>query len=461
MSIVHVLQKENAAKQYWTANDHVLVAISGGVDSMALLHAMQQLPVEERPHLTVLHVHHHLREAAEADYLLVRDYCREHELQLEVKHWENPPDSNVEAAARQFRYNFFKDQMAEMGSSMVLTAHHADDQMETILMRLTRGSTLKGYAGIQPTRTFGTGKLIRPLLTVEKDALYAYCSAHAVPFREDETNQMLGYTRNRYRQQVIPLIKNENEQAARHFADFSNDLTDLVTLATPLIVEACHTLFVKKETEWTLDRGAFLEHSDVMKRLVMSHFLMEIWDVPVQRQHVQQIIALATSEKPQSEITLSGGQVQRRYGVIRFLSSNPVKLKKLQFKEELSLNKWLLLPFNGKIGLFLSCTQERENEQKVHVRKEEVSLPLVVRNWQPGDTIQLNKNNPFTKKVARIFIDKKIPVEERERAWVVADQEGKILFVPGYASSIWIHESGDFTVSLININEVQYVTSRR
>lgn len=460
MSIVQLLQKDNAAQQYWTANDQVLLAVSGGVDSMALLHAMQQLPLEERPHYTVLHVHHHLREAAEADYRLVRDYCQEYGLDFEVRHWENPPHTNVEAAARKFRYDFFKEQMVAKGSTVVLTAHHADDQMETILMRLTRGSTLKGYAGIQKARSFGEGTLIRPLLSIEKESLYDYCAKNAVPFREDETNQTLGHTRNRYRQQVVPLIKKENEQAAHHFADFSNDLTDLVTIVAPLIADYCQQLFTKEESEWVLDRTDFLARSDAIQRLVTSHFLTDIWQVPVQRQHIQQIIDLATSEKPQAELILSGGIVQRRYAIIRFYRSKPAKLKKLQFNKELSLNKWLLLPFNGKIGLFLSCTKDAVNESKVYIREEEVTFPLVVRNWQPGDTIQLNKNNPFTKKIARIFIDKKIPIEERELAWVVVDRAGKILMVPGYASSIWIHKSGDYVLSLININEVQYVTSR-
>lgn len=460
MSIVHVLQKENAAQRYWTANDQVLLAISGGVDSMALLHAMQQLPLEERPHYTVLHVHHHLREAAEADYRLVRDYCQAYGLDFEVKHWENPPHTHVEAAARKFRYDFFKEQMIAKGSTVLLTAHHADDQMETILMRLTRGSTLKGYAGIQKVRPFGEGMLIRPFLSIEKESLYAYCAKNAVPFCEDETNQTLGYTRNRYRQQVVPLIKKENAQAAHHFSDFSNDLTDLVTIATPVIADCCQQLFTKETSGWVLNRTDFLAHSGAMQRLVMSHFLTAIWQVSVQRQHIQQIIDLMTNEKPQAELILSEGRVQRRYGTIRFYKSQPDKLKKLQFNKELSLNKWLLLPFNGKIGLFLSCTNDAMNESKVYIREEEITFPLVVRNWQPGDTIQLNKNNPFTKKVARIFIDKKIPIEERELAWVVVDQAGKILMVPGYASSIWIHESGDYTLSLININEVQYVTSR-
>src|SRR5699024_6021746 len=123
---------------------------------------------------------------------------------------------------------------------------------------------------------------------------------------------------------------------------------------------------------------------------------------------------------------LADGTVQRRYAVIRFLLPQAAKLKKLQFKEDLSLNKWLVLPFNGKIGLFLPSKQECESEPNMYVRKEEVTLPLIVRNWQPGDTIQMNHKKTFTKKISRIFIDKKIPVEEREAAWVVTDQQGKI-----------------------------------
>lgn len=461
MSIVQTLRKDNAQYGYWQAGDRVLLAISGGVDSMALLHAMQQLPPPERPNMTVLHVHHHLREEANQDCQLVVDYCHAHGLDLEVKHWRDHPDSNIEAAARKFRYAFFKEQMAAKNSTILLTAHHADDQMETILMRLTRGSTLNGYAGIQRIRPLGNGSLIRPLLAFEKKSLYDYCQQYAVPFCEDATNQELTYTRNRFRHQIVPLIKGENTQAARHFAEFSSDLTDLAEVAMPLIEQTSTRIFTPKEGEWELDRADFLMQGEAMRRLVISHFLTAHWQGAAQRQHVQQIIDLIVGHQPQATIDLPGGIVRRRYDRIAFVLLEKTKLNKLQFKKELSLNKWLQLPFNGKIGLFLPSVKAPSNPPLGYLRQEEVSLPLVIRNWQPGDTIQMNKKQPFTKKVARIFIDKKIPLEARDQAWVVADQAGKLLLVPGYASSIWVHDSGDYALSIININEVQDdVTSR-
>ncbi|MGP6139199.1 MULTISPECIES: tRNA lysidine(34) synthetase TilS [unclassified Jeotgalibaca] len=444
MTLTQVLRTANAFHGYWQAGDQVLLAVSGGVDSMALLHAMQQLPFNERPEMTVLHIHHHLRTEAEKDYQLVHNYCEEHHLKLEVKHWTEHPESNIEAAARAFRYEFFKEQMATTNSKLLLTAHHADDQMETILMRLARGSTLPGYAGIQRIRSFATGHLVRPLLAFEKKELYAYCAEHAVPFREDESNFSSDYTRNRFRNTIVPLLKQENEQAARHFGEFSDELSDLLSVATPVIKEASKQLFQKNGKDWVLSIQAFLEQPPAMQRLVLSYFLTNVWEATTQRQHTQQLLDLMVAGKPQAEIALIGGTVQRRYDLITFKLTETAKLNKLQFNQELELNKWLELPFNGKIGLFLSSTYASENGTIARLKAEEVVLPLIVRNWQHGDAIQLNKKQPFTKKIARIFIDNKIPNEDRDQAWVVTDYSGKILLVPGYATSIWLHEIGDY-----------------
>lgn len=446
MTLTQMLRKANSAHQYWRAAEPVLLAISGGVDSMALLHAMQQLPMDEKPMMTILHVHHHLRSDADLDYELVAEYCLKNNLPYVVKHWHNPPTNNVEEAARLFRYQFFIEQMREKNSQVLLTAHHADDQMETILMRLVRGSTLAGYAGIQKERTLATGRLIRPLLAIEKKDLYAYCEAYNVPFREDESNESLLYSRNRYRNVIVPLIKQENEQAAKHFGEFSESLTDLLTIAEPLIVGTFEVLFKQEGVAWELSIPLFKAQSESMQRMVLSHFLTKVWEVPTQRQHFQQLLLMIESEKPQTEITLAGGIIQKRYDTVRFKRSVTSEPGKLQFNQELELNAWLQLPFNGKIGLFLSHDTAPAGESQIQLNSQDIKLPLIVRNWQPGDTIRMNKTKPFTKKVARIFIDKKVPMEKRHQVWIVTDSEGKVLLVPGYASSIWIHELGDIKI---------------
>lgn len=451
--LVKRLQEENAVGRFWQSSDTVLLAVSGGVDSMALLDAFHRLPEEEKPSLQVLHVHHHLREEAEQDCETVRDYCFLHRIPFQVRHWEPHlhPESNLEAAARAFRYHFFEKQMEEQKAAVLVTAHHADDQMETILMRLTRGSTLSGYAGIRKERPFGPGKLVRPFLRVEKPELYDYCQKYQVPYCEDRTNQTLAYTRNRYRHQVIPMLKKENEQAAAHFSDFSDDLQSLLDIALPVVEESFSVCFKKVATGWQLTIPNFTKMSTKMQQVLIGFFLQEFWSkegVSFQRSHVQAILSLIAATQPQAELTLSGGKVRKRYERLYFDSrTNSQEEKtdlsaKTTYLAEMDLNEWLELPFNGKIGLFSykearTFCQLPTDTEWVYL-EEGIKYPLYVRFWQSGDRIRLNKKAPFTKKISRIFIDKKIPREERTKAVIVADAEGTILWVPGHACSIWV-----------------------
>ena len=168
------LCKELERQQLWDKESRLLLAVSGGADSMALLGLVQQLPPEWQPQFAVVHVHHHLREESDEEFRMVQDYCQSQRIPFFAEHWseESHPKSNLEMAAREFRYAFFADMMEKWPATHLATAHHADDQLETILMRLVRGSTLKGISGIAMTRTFGPGQLVRPLLVVpERRAL--------------------------------------------------------------------------------------------------------------------------------------------------------------------------------------------------------------------------------------------------------------------------------------------------
>lgn len=448
------LHDENKVYHFWTTSDTVLLAVSGGVDSMALLDAFSKIPIEERPNFAVLHVHHHLRKEADVDCKLVQQFCMTQNIPFYVQHWDKElhPDSNLEAAARNFRYQFFDDKMNEFTAAVLLTAHHADDQMETILMRLTRGSTLNGVAGIKKERLFGSGKLVRPLLDVQKDELYEYCKKYQVPYIEDATNAGEEFTRNRFRNQITPLIKKENTKAAQHFNEFSVELQALLEVAKPIIKKAFRNCFKQKDDIWFLEIPLFLTLTHGMRYLLLSYFLQEVWlqsGTSFRKSHVDDILELIEGVTPQATLNVSGGKVERRYEVLYFkknaLSKHGKDTDEKNFQTylaEIELNQWLELPFNGKIGLFLYSEPNVSHPSLLGthwVRVEEgVPYPLHVRYWQAGDRIRMNKNAPFTKKVSRIFIDRKIPQEKRAQAIVVTDAEDRILWIPGFAHSIWV-----------------------
>ena len=325
--LVKTIQEENEKFHFWTPSDTVLLAVSGGVDSMALLDAFSKIADDGRPSFSVVHVQHHLRSEADEDCALVQDFCDARKIPFYVKHWELTlhPKSNVEAAARSFRYQFFQEKMQELGATALLTAHHADDQMETILMRLSRGSTLKGIAGIQKERAFGTGKLIRPLLDLSKEELYTYCKEEGVSYLEDLTNADNEFTRNRFRNRIIPLIKKENSKASTHFNEFSQDIQDLLEVSLPIIQKEYKKCFEKQTDVWLLHVPMFLSLPVSMRRLLVGYFLQEVWTplgVSFRRSHVNKIMKMAEGTTPQMSLNISGGKVQRSYETIYFKANS-------------------------------------------------------------------------------------------------------------------------------------------
>lgn len=448
--IVETLVKDNNRYHYWQQGDKMLIAVSGGVDSMALLAAFLQLPASHQPEIFVLHVHHHLRPEADLDCQLVETYCQKHHIPYYIKHWHpsEHPVGNIEAAGRKFRYEFFAEKMIELQATHLLTAHHADDQMETILMRLTRGSTLSGYAGIQKKRKFQRGQLLRPLLEIEKEELYKFCERQNIPFREDASNKTQTYTRNRYREQVIPFIKAENSKAAQHFQTFSTELSTVLDVVYPVVAQTFAHHFTFEDEKWLLQLETFQKEQRSMQKLLLSYFFQEKWQavgIHVQQQHVEQILELIESSGPQATYHVSGGLVSKRYQRMYFSTKDQEKKEnhqRLDFDTELIENEWLDLPFNGKIGLFSTDSVNGETKQTsftiAQTPESTLAFPLYVRFWKPGDRIQMNRKAPFTKKISRLFIDQKIPHEQRNTAVVVVDQSGEILWVPGFAYSKWL-----------------------
>lgn len=191
----------------------VLLALSGGADSRCLLHVLAKEAEREGYPLTLAHVNHGIRgEEALRD----RDFCislaREYGLELCILDADIPTlcresGRSIEEEARLVRYGYFEQLMRERKIPLLVTAHHADDQLETVLFHLSRGSGLRGLGGISPARPFGGGMLVRPLLEVSRAEVLRYCTAHGLSFVTDSTNADVTYARNRIRTQVIPVME--------------------------------------------------------------------------------------------------------------------------------------------------------------------------------------------------------------------------------------------------------------
>lgn len=228
-----------AEESLFSAPCHVLVGVSGGADSMSLLHVLQNWP-EEALRITVVHINHGIRgEFADRDEKFVHDYCAEQNLPFiamsaNVQTLAQEQGLSLEDAGRRVRYQLFEDLRESVGADVILTAHNADDQAETVLMRIVRGCGIDGLTGIAKKR----GLICRPLLCCSREEIEAYCGRNGIQYVTDETNTNTHYLRNDVRHRVLPLLKELNPSVTEALlrlsdcalmdADYLNELAQSV-----------------------------------------------------------------------------------------------------------------------------------------------------------------------------------------------------------------------------------------
>lgn len=454
--------------EFWKKEDRLLLAVSGGVDSMVMLELMTRLPKTIKPWLGVVHVNHQLREASDREEAAVKKICSEKNIPFYSTRWDkkDQPSSGTEVAARDFRYAFFQKTMQTQHAGYLLTAHHGEDQVETILMRLTRGGQIESFIGIKKKRSFGDGFLVRPLLPYEKEELKAYALSHDVVYFEDETNQTPEYTRNRYRQQLLPFLKAENAQAVTHFANFSADLSDTTAAAKRFILPLFHQLVQKDGmNKWFLKRSSYLKEEPFMRRLILKELFNSIYEgtrMEYQRQHLSAAASLIEGNLAHGEIHLPGNWIVRReYEGIQLLQQTKTKQEKTQEEViELSLNHWYSISGVGKIGFFdteheteYRHTFPSKKQKRIWVNAKDIHLPLYLRKRNNGDRMTLKGKKKATKKLKDILIDQKVPLSERQKPIVLTDKDGEIIWLIDYKESRLSNKQETDTIQYVLVYE--------
>ena len=431
MTPIQKFNRQLAAAQLLSPQQTVVVAVSTGVDSMVLLHLLQQLPASERPQLVVAHVNHHLRTQSqtEADYL--RQYCQQRHLKLALADWlpAAHPKSGIEAAGRQFRYHFFADVMRANHAAAVLTAHHANDQVETYIMKLARGGDIEQLTGIAASRAFATGRLVRPLLTWSKVQLRDYAAAHHVTYFEDATNRDVTLTRNRIRHQVVPELMVVNPQLLSHVADYQRQLTALLAakkqMVTVLLAQVMTSTGALVAHQWA-------EVPDQWRLAVFTAWLEQQTQQLLSESKLYPLAAWAQKPYPAtSSVTVNADwELTRNAGIIEARSIKK-RVKKLMPREKImvDLNQWQKITATQTVGIFTQAP--RVTSQPFWLTGAD--WPLVWRPWQSGDRIVLKGGGHQT--VRRLLINQKVPAELREQVQVLVNAAGNVLWVVGHKYS--------------------------
>lgn len=449
----------------WQKSKTTVLAVSGGVDSMVLLDAMLnlvQMQEYQNHQLVVAHFNHCLRspEVHAAEEKLVIETAEKHQLIYFVSKWTDPAASNIEARARNSRYKFLADVVHATQADCLMTAHHLDDAAETMIMRLIRGSSLKGLSGINPNyrrvmkasnNTVLLTQLMRPLIQIRKEDLYLYAERNSVKYFEDETNHTLEYLRNRIRLQIIPLMEEENP---RFFENMSLTLQQQQASyelhhqqymkVEPFLIEMLKENWVLKVQQWQeLNEAERLIYLMIFFEERLIHTVSQ-YDKDMVRQLEDLIM---NDENPSGHINLPAGWTARREYekiIISFAQAHqPTRDYTRGYIDIINHNKWYSTGSGQWIGVFESSyinnqmLQSVSNYLPLDLSACEEIPRFKLRHRQAGDVMVLGKpDQPFHKKISRIMIDEKIPLIERELLWLLLDDEDDIIWLVNHAVSL-------------------------
>ncbi len=406
----------------------VLLALSGGRDSMALLHALLALQEPFGFTLCAAHYNHRLRgEEAARDAAFAEKVCRDLGIpflagQGDVKQAAAQTGRGIEETARDMRYAFLEEAAAQLGAERIATAHHADDNVETMLLHLTRGTGLRGLGGIAPVR----GKLIRPLLTTARAAVEAYVAKGQIPFVEDGTNQDTNLTRNRLRHEILPLLREINPQLTtavtatiRGLREDEAFLEAQAMTAFRAAKRAEDGLVIEVKTLAGLPRAVALR--------VLRRMLAEIEAPPVGAVHLATVLVIANGQDPAAAVHLPGGVlVQRVYGDLLIAWDHlneplpPLEpLEITQMEGSFSCGDWTL-----RLRPCLCPSDAAAQKTMCYLSQAAIKLPMQLRARQTGDYLSLPGRCGKTLK--KLMIEEKIPRRDRECVPVLADEAGLI-----------------------------------
>lgn len=403
----------------------IIVAVSYGPDSMALLDILKNK--YNASNVICAHVHHNHRKESDLEKVNLEKYCLNNNIIFEYMKIKSYEDNKfTEEKAREIRYKFFESILNKYNSKYLFTAHHGDDLTETILMRLTRGSSIEGYSGISLVSKRKNYDIIRPLLFINKEEILRYCKDNDIIYAVDKSNFSDNYTRNRYRKYILPKLKEENKNVHKKFLEFSQNIKQIESYINKQVDD----VYSKVYNEDYIDISHLKNMDLIIIKKVIMKYLFSYYKNDIKKinnTHVNQIIRVINSNKPNMIIKLPNKiNLIKSYNKIYFDKEKIYNDYCFLFKNYLSLN-------DGYCIKKISDTKDKSNNV-IMLNKDDIALPLYIRNKTDGDVMEvLNLNGK--KKIKDIFIDEKIPKEKRNNYPILVDSNGTILWIPGIKKS--------------------------
>lgn len=409
----------------------ILVGLSGGADSSALLHMLSVYREKCGAKIYAAHVNHGIR-GAEADR--DEEFCREYAgslgveifvLRADVPALAKERGESVETAARALRYSYFEQTMRENNIPILATAHNANDNLETVIFNIARGSGLSGVCGIPECRRTDHGIVIRPILSMEKREIIEYCRDNAINFVTDSTNIDTDYTRNLIRAEIIPVMQRINSGAVKNAIRMSESLREDILCLDHMAEE----LIERQADRSSIGLQSFRSApASVANRALIKLYGELTGGKTLEMTHVNALRELAARAVPHSSVSLPAGIV----GVIEREALCLCTETKIPEADDYSI---ALCEGSNPISqtnteIFIGNSQNAKNVYKkaiiLYIDSAKIKGELFARSRKPGDSI---RTRGMTKSLKKLLCEKKIPLELRARLPIICDSDG-ILAVP-------------------------------
>ena len=425
---------DNFIKNIDINNDkYVIIGVSSGPDSMALLNMLKE---NLKCEIVCAHINHNIRKQSDEEEKYLKEYCKKNNIIFETMKIESYNKNNFENEAREKRYNFYETLLTKYNSHNLFLAHHGDDLIETVIMKIIRGSNLEGYAGIKTFSYLDNYKIIRPLLNFTKDDILKYNKEKKIKYYIDSTNEDTKYTRNRYRKYLLPLLKKEDKNVHLKFLKYSNTLQEYDNYINYEIEKKIINIY-------SHNRINILEinkEHEFIKKNIIFYILSKIYNNKsniIKEKNIFDILKMTTDKKPNYTINLPNNYIARKeYNYIyiekEIINKNNSYKKILQNKNKID-----------DIIIELVDNIDTNGNDVCRLNSNKIRMPLFLRNRQNGDFIEVKGLNG-KKKIKDIFIDSKIPKNKRDNYPLLVDSNNTILWIPNIKKSKYNVKKNEF-----------------
>ncbi len=422
-----MIKGERKLRSLLKENDTIIIGFSGGPDSMYLLNLLKKISKTLPLKIIASYVNHKARKDYKKEETFVLNYCQSNNIILETYTInEYQKGRFTEEEARNIRLNFFLQCQKKYNASYIMSAHHGDDLIETIIMKIIRGSTLDSISGIKMITKYDTYTFVRPLLNLSKKEILTYLKEENIPYIIDETNELEEHLRNRIRKNILPVLKKENQNVHEKFLKFSMELEE----ANSYIKRQLEKIKLDIKCEDKTDLKKFQQLDSFLQKEYLKSELKSIYKEQITKinsETINNLNKFLNKENSKNKFILPL-EVNLYLNKGKFFFQKKQKVKPYCIE----CTDMVMLP-NSMVLKRVNEYTEKSNFE-IHLNSNDIKWPLFITSRKPKMRMDV-KNLNGSKKVKDIFIDCKIPEAMKDEIPIMVDSDNKVLWILGIKKS--------------------------